>query len=58
MFPGRFSASSAAKPASTDSGIDLHFSMNQTGQYEGRYALQNFDGPGQETLSGSFGSES
>src|SRR5262249_49443027 len=46
--------SAAANLTSTDPGIDLHFSMNRAGQIEGRYALQNFDSPGQATLSGSF----
>jgi hypothetical protein len=45
---------STADLTSTDPGIDLHLSMNQAGQIEGRYALQNFDSPGQPTLSGFF----
>jgi hypothetical protein len=44
----------AANLTSTDPGIDLRFSMNRAGQIEGRYALQNFDSPGQPTLSGLF----
>jgi hypothetical protein len=45
---------SSAKLTSTDPGIDLRFSLNRAGRIEGRYALQNFDTPGQPTLSGDF----
>ena len=40
----------AANLTSRDPGIDLQFSMNRAGQIEGRYALQNFDSPGQMVL--------